>query len=55
MKAQEQDIVEVLRTMRPTLAPYWTGLLNDAADEIVKLRTKLQELEEYSYVVSQLP
>jgi len=55
MKAQEQDIVEVLRTMRPTLAPYWTGLLNDAADEIVRLRNKIQELEEYSYVVSQLP
>jgi hypothetical protein len=55
MKAQEQDIVEVLRTMRPTLAPYWTGLLNDAADEIVKLRTKIQELEECSYVVNQLP
>ena len=55
MKAQEQDIVEVLRTMRPTLAPYWVSFLNYAADEIVKLRTKIQELEEYSYVVSQLP
>ena len=54
-QAQEQDIVELLRTMRPTLAPYWTGLLNDAADEIVKLRTKIQEMEECSYVVNQLP
>jgi hypothetical protein len=54
-QAQEQDIVELLRTMRPTLAPYWTGLLNDAADEIVRLRNKIQEMEEHSYVVSQLP
>ena len=55
MKAQGQDIVELLRTMRPTLAPYWTGLLNDAADEIVRLRNTIQEMEECSYVVSQLP
>ena len=55
MKAKEEDLVEVLRLARPTLAPFWTKLLHEAADEIVSLRNKVKALEEYNYVVSQLP
>jgi len=35
----EKDIVKVLRTMRPSIIPdLWTSILNEAADEIEKLR-----------------
>jgi len=40
----EKDIVKVLRTMRPSIIPdLWTSILNEAADEIEKLRKEKKE------------
>jgi hypothetical protein len=45
MTSREADIVEILRTMRPTVTPLWAGILHDAADEIERLREKIKEYE----------
>lgn len=55
MTQREADIVEILRTMRPAVTPLWTGILHDAADEIVSLRNKVKALEEYIDLVKNFP
>jgi hypothetical protein len=49
----EKDIVKVLRTMRPSIIPdLWTSILNEAADEIEKLRKENDKLKNWIALVT---
>ena len=52
----EKDVVKVLRTMRPSIIPdLWTSILNEAADEIEKLRKENLLLKERIDLLFRLP